>query len=68
MWMKKRTKDFRYIIHLAQKRNCKVVVTNRDQLDQMASSKTHGGMLLEAKPDNLILLKKSMDGVSILMA
>lgn len=46
---KKRTKDFRYIIHLAQKRNCKVVVTNRDQLDQMASSKTHGGMLLEAK-------------------
>lgn len=45
---KKRTKDFSYIIHLARKAGIQVIRKPREQLDEMAGSRSHGGMLLEA--------------------
>lgn len=61
---KKRTKDFHYIIHLARQKNCKVEMMDRHQLDQMATSKTHGGMLLKAKTRQFEKPPK-MDGWSV---
>ena len=45
---KKRTRDFRYIIQLAKKRNVKVQICNRSELDALCDGTKHGGMLLEA--------------------
>lgn len=47
---KKRTKDFAYILHLAKKAEIPVYKRDREELDILAQSKTHGGMLLEAEP------------------
>ncbi|EOS60889.1 hypothetical protein C815_00897 [Firmicutes bacterium M10-2] len=45
----KRTKDFSYIIHLAKKKGIQVIPMRREQMDELARSKQHGGMLLEAE-------------------
>lgn len=47
---KKRTKDFAYILHLAQKAGLPIYKKAREELDVLAQSKTHGGMLIEAEP------------------
>lgn len=55
---KKRSKDFGYIIALAKKQGVKVELCTREEIDTLASGKTHGGILLEAKDREFETLNK----------
>ena len=57
---KKRTRDFRYIIQLAKKRNVKVQICNRSELDALCDGTKHGGMLLEAD----LCTKRKLENIS----
>ena len=46
---KKNTKDTRYLVKLAKEKNCEVIFSNRTFIDEIASGKTHGGIVLEAE-------------------
>lgn len=58
----KRTKDFSYIIHLAKKENCEVKFLDRSEIDEMATGKSHGGMLLSCEDRVFSNLEKPIKG------
>lgn len=59
---KKRSKDFAYIIALAKQMNVKVKLCQRDEIDALATKKTHGGILLEADIKEMNTLQKKITG------
>ncbi|MFI3284680.1 MAG: RNA methyltransferase, partial [Erysipelotrichaceae bacterium] len=57
--VKKDDRNTRYILNLAKKQNIEVIYTAREEIDELASGKTHGGIIIEAskrKNDQLIHL------------
>ena len=46
---KKNTKDTRYLAKIAKSRGCEVVFCLRDEINALATGKTHGGILLIAE-------------------
>ena len=46
---KKNTKDTRYLAKIAKSRGCEVVFCSRDEINELATGKTHGGILLLAE-------------------
>lgn len=46
---KKNTKDTRYLVSLAKNKSCEVIFCSREQINDMATGKTHGGILLLAE-------------------
>lgn len=54
---KKRTKDTKYLVYLAKSKNINVEFLDRALIDDMASGKTHGGILLKAETRNIENLK-----------
>ena len=59
---KKRTKDFAYIISLAKRQGVKVQTCTREVIDEIATGKTHGGMILKAdKREDSFLQEKIYD-------
>lgn len=59
---KKRTKDFSYIIHLAKKQNVSIQFLSREELNDIASSNKHGGILLEAENRKIPSLSSRKEG------
>lgn len=58
----KRTKDFSYIIHLAKKENVEVQFLDRNEIDEMATGKSHGGMLLACEERSFPALGEKIHG------
>ena len=46
---KKNTKDTKYLVSLAKNKSCEVIFCSREQINDMATGKTHGGILLLAE-------------------
>ena len=46
---KKNTKDTRYLAKIAKSKDCEVVFCSRDEINEIATGKTHGGVLLLAE-------------------
>ena len=46
---KKNTKDTRYLAKLAKSKGCEVIFCSRDEINELATGKTHGGVLLLAE-------------------
>lgn len=46
---KKNTKDTRYLAKLAKSKGCEVIFSSRDEINELATGKTHGGILLLAE-------------------
>lgn len=59
---KKRSKDFGYIIALAKQQNVEVKLCTRDEIDQIATGKTHGGIILKAVSKQEKFLDKPVTG------
>ena len=59
---KKRTKDFAYIISLAKRQGVKVQTCTREVIDEIATGKTHGGMILKADKREDSFLQEKIEG------
>ena len=46
---KKNTKDTRYLAKIAKIQGCEVIFSSRDEINELATGKTHGGILLLAE-------------------
>ena len=46
---KKNTKDTRYLAKIAKNQGCEVIFSSRDEINELATGKTHGGILLLAE-------------------
>ena len=46
---KKNTKDTRYLAKIAKNQGCEVIFSLRDEINELATGKTHGGILLLAE-------------------
>jgi len=58
---KKRDRDTQYILRLCKNRGCKVTFLERSKLDEMASSHTHGGILIDANPLSSVYFSEIQD-------
>lgn len=59
---KKRSKDFSYIIAIAKKNHVPVQLCTREQINELALGKTHGGILLEADTQEINSLHEKING------
>lgn len=50
---KKNTKDTRYLAKLAKSKGCEVIFSSRDEINELATGKTHGGILLLAEEKHI---------------
>ena len=59
---KKRTKDFAYIISLARRQDVEVQICTREEIDKIATGKTHGGMILKVQERPNSFLQDKIEG------
>lgn len=65
---KKKDKDTTYILHRAKERHIPITYTSREEIDEIASGKTHGGLIAVCGPRSYDSLEKLLPKKELFLA